>query len=164
MNFQTMKSLAFLVFFNAALVIPIDAQEKYIPISGTDTIHGEFGYLCDDGGYTGNYQDNASGSVVIFSPSSKTRTVIQFIQFSLSTGDTLIIYDGPSSNSLLLGKFINHPGILKSTDSTGALTIQFVTDGSGNDKGFSAALYYEVTGPGPDLVVNNLTMPKDTIT
>jgi hypothetical protein len=83
----------------------------------------------------------ADGTVVI-APTGATSVSLTFTAFQLeSCCDYVMIYDGPSSASPLLGAF--NGGMLPNnglpfTSTGGALTVRLMTDGSGSFPGFAA--------------------------
>lgn len=88
------------------------------------------GVFTDDGGLTANYS-NSQNRVMTLQGYNGQRIKLNFQSFSLENGpDYLRIYDGPNTNSPLLGTFTgtNSPGILTSSGSM--LTFWFVSDNS----------------------------------
>lgn len=88
------------------------------------------GVFTDDGGLTANYS-NSQNRVMTLQGYNGQRIKLNFQSFSLENGpDYLRIYDGPNTNSPLLGNFsgTNSPGIITSSGST--LTFWFVSDNS----------------------------------
>ncbi|MFC5271909.1 PKD domain-containing protein [Adhaeribacter terreus] len=99
------------------------------------------GVLYDDGGPNNSYSNMADGMVII-APTGATSVTLTFTAFHLeSCCDYVMIYDGPSITSPLLGTFngtmLPNNG-LPITSSGGALTVRFMTDGSGVYPGFEA--------------------------
>jgi PKD repeat protein len=107
------------------------------------------GTLYDDGGPTNNYSNNTDGSVVI-QPIGATMVTLNFVMFDFRTnqGDTLYIYDGPSTASPLIGAYQGNisPGIVNSTG--GSITIRQFTNFNGTDPGFE--LNWSCTATGID--------------
>ncbi|MBK0404565.1 PKD domain-containing protein [Adhaeribacter sp. BT258] len=109
--------------------------------STTITTRSCTGDLFDDGGPNNSYSNMADGTVVI-APTGATSVSLTFTGFHLeSCCDYVMIYDGPSTASPLLGMYngtmLPNNG-LPITSSGGALTVRFITDGSGTFPGFAA--------------------------
>lgn len=91
-----------------------------------------------DSGANGNYSNNEN-SVMTISASNNNCIQVSFTQFNLEDGfDFLTIYDGTSTNGLLIGTYTgtNSPGTIKST--TGSLTFEFKSDISVTSSGWQA--------------------------
>jgi hypothetical protein len=105
----------------------------------------ELSYL-DPGGNV-FYNNNAFITQTLYPkiPGSKLRA--NFTAFRLETSsncddDGLIIYNGPSVNSLKIGTYCGttSPGTITSTHSSGALTFRFYSDWAGTNLGWQALL------------------------
>jgi gliding motility-associated-like protein len=107
--------------------------------------------IYDDGGLNGDYSANQDYYVTIYSndPSNAAVSVeIQLNGFNVHPSDTLYIYDGTvMADSLLLAKLndslvalVSAPTIKYAatiSNSSGALTLRFKSDGSGGGEGWS---------------------------
>ncbi len=85
-----------------------------------------------DESQTGNYSANRNLTVT-FTPLIVGRRIrLEFTQFVLSGGDSLEIFDGPSTGVVRIGVYkTNQPaGIVVATNSTGSLTVKFTSDAS----------------------------------
>jgi|GEM_PF-1236179 len=97
----------------------------------------------DSGNTTGNYVNNENGAL-IFCPVIETdRMVLDFSSMAISAGDVMTIYDGDSTSAPVLSTFTNTmtaPGAIQAsaTNSTGCLTITFVSNTSGVAAGWEA--------------------------
>ncbi|MEN8901922.1 MAG: PKD domain-containing protein, partial [Nonlabens sp.] len=97
----------------------------------------------DDGG-NGNYSDNFSG-IAVFCPIVTTdRMILDFRVLDIEVNDVLTIYDGDDTTAPVLATVTNTnvaPGAFQASPAnpTGCLTVQFVSNGSGNGTGWRAA-------------------------
>lgn len=101
-----------------------------------------FARFYDNGGTVDNYA-NAKNCVTTLFPSSATDKLnITFHSFALSANDYLYVYDGPDTNSTLLGSYTGtlNSFSLESTHATGSLTFKFVSNTSGNNIGWFATV------------------------
>ena len=136
------------VFFIFYLSLTIGAfSQSYNNPGGTiNTCSGTF---YDTGGPSGNYGNNQWIVTTICSNSSNC-IVVDFTSFNLESGwDDMIIYDGPSTASPVIGTFTgtNSPGTIIST--TGCLTFDFWSDGSSTRAGWVAAISCVPCPPAP---------------
>ncbi|HEX8424895.1 CARDB domain-containing protein [Hymenobacter sp.] len=135
-----------------AFVVTAPFNGVLVPYSGTATITTCNTTVYDHGG-TSNYDDYANGTLVINPGTAGSKIQLVFNSFAVETCcDRLTIYDGPSTSSPIIGTFVNNPGIVTASNSTGALTLQFNTDGSVVNTGFEAAVSCVVPAALPDLV------------
>ncbi|GAB4378145.1 MAG: hypothetical protein Kow0075_07710 [Salibacteraceae bacterium] len=100
------------------------------------------GVLYDNGGPNGNYLDQTDSYITI-EPCGAASLTITFDHFNLESGgqscqyDFLEVYDGPSMNSPLIGKYCNSnlpPATISATGSS--LTIRMYADAGLNYSGF----------------------------
>ncbi len=100
------------------------------------------GKLFDSGGSLNNYGDNEYSTITI-APIGADSVTLSFLSFDIEPGsgnscdyDYLSIYDGPSTNSALIGKYCNNnvPSTIGSTN--GYITIEFYSDGGSTNSGF----------------------------
>lgn len=106
----------------------------------------------DSGGKNGNYENNENKEITFYPSDPSEKMTINFDYFDLdSYGDTLKVFHGPKSDSsALIGTFsTTRPSKVTSKDSTGALTVQFISSSYGISSGWSAAVSSE----------SNLTTP-----
>ena len=108
------------------------------PIGSVGTCNSRF---FDSGDSTGNYGDNEH-NVLAVSPTSNTQiTSVTFNSFLLNPTDSLKIYNGIGTAAPLIGSYTTSPGTISSTDiPTGALTFEFISDGSLNAEGWKATI------------------------
>lgn len=98
------------------------------------------GTFYDDGGSTASYSANQSKTMTFFSDNGN-RLNFNFQSFATeSCCDYLDIYDGPSTLSPYLGRFLgtSSPGNILSTHNS--LTFYFFSDGSNSSTGWSATI------------------------
>jgi len=109
-----------------------------MPTSGTyQTQTGCDGTLYDDGGATGNYSNNTDG-VLTISPTGATNVKLHFTQFRMEDDyDYLYIYDGPSTNSLLIAAITGTVIPADITSSGPSITIQQTSDEAVTDSGYA---------------------------
>ncbi|GAB3852619.1 hypothetical protein GCM10028822_20540 [Hymenobacter terrigena] len=129
-----------------------------VPFSGTNTVTTCSTTVYDHGGF-GNYSDNANGTLTINPGTANSRIQLSFNSFVVETCcDRLMIYDGPNAQSPLLATLTSMPSLpIMATNSTGALTLVFTSDGSVTASGFDAAVTC-VTAPTilPDLLLTQI--------
>jgi len=119
--------------------ITIDCSNIFIPQSGVQTIVACSGNLYDDGGPGNNYSDITDGSIVL--QTSGTSVKLTFNYFLLdqnNPGDTVFVYDGPSSASPVLAVLTSFSNPNTIISSGGSMTVRQKTDFFGNDVGFDA--------------------------
>ncbi len=101
----------------------------------------------DHGGPFGNYSNMTDYLMTVYplSPSQKVR--VEFLSFDLEESDNCIydwlkVYDGEHVTDPLLGMWCgtNSPGLLNSTDASGALTFEFHADEGLTASGWEAVL------------------------
>ncbi len=99
----------------------------------------------DDGGLNGNYQANVNETLTILSNDPSNGCVmVEITDLDIDPTDTLTIYDGVGINGPVLHKINNTnydpTGTFRYAatvqNSTGAITLQFVSDGAGEGTGF----------------------------
>ena len=118
-----------------------------MPSSGSQTLTWCTGTLYDDGGPTGNYLDNGD-VVTTISPTGATSLTLNFSSFDFEEGyDYIYIYDGPTTNSPLIGQYdgngLPQGGTIAS--SGGSITIRQSSDVFLSESGF--ALTWECVQP-----------------
>ena len=129
-----------------------------VPFSGSNTITTCNTTVYDHGGF-GNYSDGANGTLTINPGTTNSRIQLLFNSFVVeSCCDRLLIYDGPNAQSPLLATLTGMPTLpIVATNSTGALTLVFTSDGSVTASGFDAAVSC-ITAPVvlPDLLLTQI--------
>ena len=117
-----MKKITFLITALLLYTLPSWSQS---PVCG-DTLY-------DSGGASGNYASNELVTVTVYPDVTGDLVTFTFLSFDTeSCCDDLTVYDGPSTSSPLVGTYAGStlPDPITSTDSTGALTFVFDSDGS----------------------------------
>lgn len=101
----------------------------------------------DPGGPYSNYETYSDVRHTLFPKTAGSKLRVTFNSFRLETttgctSDYLRIYDGPNTNSALLGSFCSttQPGTHTSSHSTGALTFELVSDSWLQYAGWQATL------------------------
>jgi hypothetical protein len=99
------------------------------------------GNIYDSGGATGDYSNDETLTTVLTPATAGAKMRLTFTSFAVETCcDELSIYDGPTTNSPLIGTYTSNPGTITATNATGQLTLVFDSDGSTTDTGFEAAI------------------------
>ncbi|MCD4731679.1 MAG: PKD domain-containing protein [Bacteroidales bacterium] len=105
------------------------------------------GVFYDTGGSESDYSDDEDFTMTFLPAESNGKMEIIFTLFNVEDQsncdyDWLKIYDGPDTNSTLIGKFcgINSPGTITATNADGALTFEFHSDGSVTEAGWEATI------------------------
>ncbi|WP_400193489.1 CARDB domain-containing protein [Hymenobacter sp. B81] len=143
------------------------AQTYLMPASGSTTLTTCSGALYDDGGANNFYSANANGVVTINPAVAGNKIRLQFTQFVVESGyDRLTVYDGNSLAAPQIGVFdsSNPPGVLFGTSSSGALTLQFTSDGIVQLDGFRADISCVTTVPQADLTVQAAAVQPTSVT
>lgn len=128
----------------------------------------------DTGGTTGNY-GNRQHLIKTFYPSNDAENLtMTFNEFNLEDGyDFMSIHDGPSLDSPIFPDGNELTGNLdpisfESTDSTGAITVEFKSDPYSNEQGWEASFTCTSLGLNETNKVNGLTIypnpAKDKLT
>jgi hypothetical protein len=119
--------------------------------TGIQTIELDKAYFYDSGGENGNYS-NYEDYTITFVPQTETMKLsANFINFNIEANsscsyDKLRIYDGNSASSTLIGEYCgtNSPGLVKATNSEGALTFVYNSDYSETRSGWKAEIISEI--------------------
>ncbi|MEJ5302788.1 MAG: PKD domain-containing protein [Bacteroidales bacterium] len=127
-------------------------------VMSNTTVNTCTGNFYDSGGETGTYQNNENYTMTFNPGTSGNKVKAQFLSFETESGyDYLYIYDGPSTASPQVSGSPFHgttsPGtiIASNTNTSGALTFRFTSDGSITKQGWKAAISCESTGPVPTI-------------
>ena len=128
-------------------VANIKCQENRYPISN-NTVNACEGLFSDSGGVNTEYSDNENFVYTICSDDSDYISVLEFEEFQLQEGgDSMIIYDSDTNDpafeiGTFTGNLTDNPelqSIMASEDSpSGCLTVEFISDDSSTDVGWSA--------------------------
>lgn len=137
--------------FNAAGDSSTVSKTGYIHVLQAYTMSNETkavlnGLFFDSGGESKNYRNNEN-FLMTFQPAlSGAKLRFDFTEFSVEAQascayDYLKIYDGNSSTAALLGIWCgtDSPGIISASNSDGALTFEFHSDGNVNLSGWKAS-------------------------
>jgi subtilase family serine protease len=140
------------------------AQSFQLPVAGMASYTTCAGTLYDDGGPTDPYHPNANGGVTLRpgTPGSKLKLEFTLLEVD-SVNLSLMVYDGPDSNSPVIGRFYHGLPTVYATGSTGALTVVLQSYGLPL-RGFAANISC-VTGPPPppDLAVQNCVLSQPLV-
>ncbi|RED42106.1 CUB-like protein, partial [Winogradskyella eximia] len=111
----------------------------------TATVSQCGGIFYDSGGEFGNYSNDEDFILTICPENPEQKIQLNFISFTTQLGvtpDVMTIYDGDSVAATSFGDFsgTNSPGLVQPTEdnTSGCITIQFVSSGSGNIDGWAA--------------------------
>jgi PKD repeat protein len=127
---------------NAVVVIPSD---NMCASSSSDSA---FGYISDDGGLTGNYQNGNPSCGFNINGNCAEEIKLHFKEFDFLPGDYLKVYDGTDDTGVPLFSGTGMSGSKLPEDLyaySGNMYLEMITDSADNSKGF-IALY--TTTPG----------------
>ena len=133
------KLLLLLVLF---FCLSVSSQNYNMSTTNVNTCTGNF---YDSGGAAGNYANNQNFTMT-FCPSTPGSAIrLNFSAFNLeNNADFMYIYDGNNTTAPLFGTFTGtvSPTIVQATGSntTGCITIRFVSDGQNISSGWAAAI------------------------
>ena len=143
-----MKRVFIILWMIFALSGAISAQTP-VNMGSTSSVTGCSFIVYDNGGISGNYGANRNDVLTIYSdnPSAGCVSVaLALSNLNIDPTDTLFIYDGPNTSSPMLGMIndaMTTPFATTSivytatiTNTSGAVTLRFVSDGSGQGNGF----------------------------
>lgn len=116
----------------------------------------ELDYGCDDSTYIDAEATFGDGSIAdvyannlscnyLIQPIDAVSIQLNFPEFFVEPGDTLYVYNGPSSAYPLYGKYSNDAAIPTIISTGGSLYLVFITDGDDVDYGWTAT-YTSATG------------------
>lgn len=139
---KMIKNLTF-IFFACFLNLSLGYSQTF-EMDGTP-ITGCEGFFTDSGGNAGGYGPNENFTTTICSDGvNGTHIQMIFANADILAGDNLCFFDGPDTNAPELAcadEFIDGGSfIMQATaaNTTGCLTLQFTSDGSGEGQGWSA--------------------------
>ena len=105
------------------------------------------GVLYDSGGNLGNYSSNEDFTLTICPDGGGTASVLEFISFVTQGGgtDELTIYNGSTTADPIIGVYSGTQtiGTITASNTSGCLTLRFVTNGSVGLAGFEANILCE---------------------
>ena len=131
-----------------------------VPVNGNKVIYACDTKIYDHGGPANNYSAYADGSLTIYPETAGKYVSLDFTNVSLEYGlDYVTVYDGTSVSAPSLGTFSWSSGsnIFYASNTSGALTVRFHTDGSVQYSGFEAKVSCSATIPKPDLSFTNFS-------
>lgn len=100
-----------------------------------------FGQFFDSGGPNGAYKANEDYTYTIESGTEGAHFILRFVEFYLSDGDELTVYDGNSTSSKVIGTFSSTNKMPFELVSTGgSLTFVFKSDENGAGSGWKASI------------------------
>ena len=109
------------------------------------------GTFYDSGGPSANYQDDETFTETFHPYTTGAQIRFAFTSFATELNrDTLTIYNGINSSAPLIGKYFGtaSPGTVTASNTPGALTFRFHSDGSITRAGWAAAIScYSITVP-----------------
>lgn len=137
-------SRLFFVFLIAIGVCSKNLNAQSYTINQGGTITTCSGTLYDSDS-TANYQNNENYTITFCSNGAGNIINLGFaVLFDIDPSDTLFIYNGNSTASPLIGAYNNNNppvGVSSTTSNTsGCITLQFVSDGAITDTGWSASI------------------------
>ncbi|UOQ53320.1 CARDB domain-containing protein [Hymenobacter cellulosivorans] len=135
-----------------------------VPVSGATSITTCNTTVADNGGNS-DYVNNSYGSLTINPATAGAKVRLVFSSFAVeSCCDQLYIYDGPNTNSPLIGYYTANPGTITAQNTSGSLTLLFTSDGSVVGSGFEAtASCVTVTSQLPDLIVQSPSVSATSV-
>lgn len=116
------------------------SAETVIPKNGNESINTCGDTIYDNGTSYGSYMANSDGSLTIHPSVEGQAVTLSFSEFDIEeTNDVLSVYDGEDETADLVGEFSGNdlPDTLKSSSSTGALTLHFASNGTNEHDGFA---------------------------
>lgn len=160
------KKYYFIAFlFNIFFLSYLSAYAQYlVPSTGSSNITTCSGNVMDHAG-AGDYSNSVNGTLTIFPQTAGSFITLNFTSFQLeSCCDYVRIYDGINTSATLLGSWngSNSPGTVYASNTSGALTINFSSDGSIVYSGFDANITCATSVPQPDLTLESPNLSGST--
>jgi hypothetical protein len=115
------------------------SQTYRIDLNNGDTITTCTGTFYDSGGSLANYGNNENYTVT-FCSDNGTNMGLDFSVFEVRVGDTLFIYDGPSTAFPLIGAFSGEGLSFEVVATDTAITLNFRSNGTFNRAGWVAGI------------------------
>jgi hypothetical protein len=141
-GYYTLEDVGGFSFYQGCVmwIEPWDFNYPYYA-SGDDTLARRSGSLTDGSGPLLDYLDDQSASWLLDMASlgdSIVDITLQFYQFDLASGDTVKVYDGPTTGDSLLAALTGNeiPGVIHGTGTQ--MLVTFQADGSGTASGWYA--------------------------
>ncbi|HOZ75594.1 MAG TPA: S8 family serine peptidase [Flavobacterium sp.] len=108
----------------------------------TDSNYCGGDHFYDSGGASANYSNSENTTTVIYPDNAGEQVTATFLSYNVEgCCDVLQIYNGPDTSYPLLFNGGNaSPGLVTSTDSSGALTFVFFSDANSNASGWDAQI------------------------
>ncbi|OFY86520.1 MAG: hypothetical protein A3F72_06410 [Bacteroidetes bacterium RIFCSPLOWO2_12_FULL_35_15] len=159
-----MKKLFFILSLSIACQT-LFAQTYTVPSTGTNSVTTCGGTVYDHAG-TGIYSNSANGTLTIYPATAGAYVSLSFVSFSTESGyDNLRIYDGTSTAATMIGSWTGSalPGNIYATNASGALTLNFSTDGSITYDGFAATISCVTSVPLSDLIIQSQSVTTTSI-
>src|SRR5690606_19784161 len=130
-----------------AFIVSVQVFSQNVPMQNGTFNRCAPDLLFDSGGGTSNYSSNENYVTTICAINPEDFIILDFTAFSTQLGvDILTIYDGPDTSAPLIGTYSGGssfgPGTVSAspTNTSGCLTLQFVSDAAGNGLGFAAEI------------------------
>ncbi|MFA6925105.1 MAG: CARDB domain-containing protein, partial [Bacteroidales bacterium] len=159
-----MKKYIYIIFLVVCKSF-VFSQTYTVPYSGTNSVTTCSGTVYDHAG-TSQYSNGADGTLTIYPQTAGSYISLSFSSFSTESGfDYLYIYDGTSTSASLLGSWCgtNNPGNVYATNTSGALTLRFYSDGSGVYDGFAATISCVTSASQADLIIQTPSVNTTSI-
>ena len=135
-----------------------EIDEGFSNNSDIDMTNGTFtqceGVLYDSGGELNNYSGNEDYTLTICPDGSGTSTVLEFISFvTQASVDVLTIFNGTTTSDPILGTYSGTQtlGTITADNTSGCLTLRFVSNGGVNTAGFAANISCDFFGTVTDI-------------
>lgn len=163
-NLTDMKKLLIILSLSIACQT-LFAQTYTVPLTGTNSVTTCAGTVYDHAG-AGIYSNSANGTLTIYPATTGAYVSLSFVSFSTESGyDNLRIYDGTSTAATLIGSWTGSalPGNVYATNGSGALTLNFSTDGSVTYDGFAATISCVTSIPLSDLIIQSQSVTTTSI-
>lgn len=137
-----MKQYLLLSFFVLTGLATAWAQVYEIDNFNGQTVNNCSGKFYDSGGQFGFYQNNENYTITFCPSNPNTSIRLDFLQFNLSPGEQLCVYDGTNTSAPSFGCFNSTTPATaaqaSSSNSTGCLTFTFTSNASGTASGWEA--------------------------
>jgi len=121
----------------------------------------------DSGGEFGNYSDDENLVTTICPQNADEFIILDFTLFTTQTGlnqDVMNIYDGDDTSATLIGSYVGPVGAFtvsaSDTNTTGCLTVEFISSDSGNINGWVADIICAVACQTITASIDNTNPPE----